>query len=70
MRITCKHCGCSGKYIDYTGEQMQNSGSVTPGYAIVDCKYCKGTGYIDEDEIISVPRRFVKDEYFNDQMYK
>jgi hypothetical protein len=29
------------------------------------CKYCKGTGWIDEDEKFTVSRKFIKDEYFN-----
>ena len=51
----CKHCSSSGIYIDYQPTYDQ---------VAVPCKYCQGKGYIDEEEVISVPRKFVKDEYY------
>jgi hypothetical protein len=67
MEIPCKHCISSGNYI---GMPIYNYPSYTGGpppvqISINPCRYCKGKGYIDEDEIISVPRKYIKDEYFN-----
>ena len=50
----CKHCSSSGVYI---GILMISE----------DCKYCNGMGWINEDEIISVPRKYVNNEYFEIQ---
>jgi len=53
----CKHCSSSGLYVDWNGY-----------YAVpVPCKYCNGTGWIDEDEKITIPRKYVKDDYFEDK---
>ena len=62
----CKHCSSSGIYIDYVGHPIQqtNIGYFSPIQAI-GCKYCGGLGYIDEDAPITVSRKYVKDEYFN-----
>jgi hypothetical protein len=45
------------------GELTTSAGqeSITIG---VNCKYCSGKGWIDLDELIVVPRKYVKDEYF------
>jgi hypothetical protein len=69
MNKPCKHCSSSGAYIDFfrTPQTSATIATVASPYAIVPCKYCQGKGYIDEDEIISVPRKFIKDEYFNNQ---
>jgi len=69
MNKPCKHCCSSGHYI---GMPIYNEITYTGGPPAVqiymsNCKYCGGKGYIDEEEIISVPRKFVKDEYFNNQ---
>jgi DnaJ-class molecular chaperone len=57
MNKNCNHCGSSGNYVDYGGPDNP--------IIIVPCKYCKGMGYIDEDEMIEIPRKYIKDEYFN-----
>ena len=66
----CNHCSSSGVYIDYVGYPpygVTGTGyELTPARA-TECKYCQGKGYIDEDELFSVPRKYVKDEYFNDK---
>lgn len=65
MKIPCSHCCSSGnymQYVEYLGYHITNP--VAINYEIGPCKYCKGTGWIDEDEIIQVPRKFIKDEYF------
>jgi DnaJ-class molecular chaperone len=65
MVKSCKHCSGSGKYIAYGGPvEMTTAGFSKGGAIVVNCKYCNGTGQIDEEEIISVPRKYVKDEYF------
>ena len=67
MNQPCKHCSSSGIYIDYVGypqSSVTGIGTISP-IQCVPCKYCGGKGYINEDEIISVPRKYIKDEYFN-----
>jgi DnaJ-class molecular chaperone len=66
---SCKHCASSGIYIDYVGYPPYSYGTsvgyeLTPNKA-TPCKYCQGKGYIDENEFITVPRKYVKDEYFD-----
>ena len=66
--ITCNHCSGSGKYISYGGVYggVVTTGNITGGAVLVDCKYCSGNGYIDENEIIiNVPRKHVRDSYFD-----
>jgi len=65
----CKHCSSSGICI---GMPIYNTPSCTGGSSVHEipyypCKYCNGKGWIDEEEVISVPRKFVKDEYFEDK---
>ncbi len=62
----CDKCSCSGIYIGWGGPVVITTGSISGGAIATDCKYCNGKGYIDDEEIISVPRKYVKDEYFND----
>jgi hypothetical protein len=47
--------------------QSTSVGNVSPTM-IVACKYCKGKGWVDENELIIVPRKYIKDEYFNDML--
>jgi len=64
MKKPCTKCSQSGIYVDYIGyDPSFNSKSSIP-YANVPCKYCNGTGWIDDEELITVPRKYVKDEYF------
>lgn len=65
---TCKHCSGSGIYI---GMPICNAPTYTGGppayqYNSMPCKYCNGKGYIDEDELFTVKRKYVKDEYFKE----
>ena len=62
----CKHCCSSGNTLSYIGNSYPDSISTACGYnhIITHCKYCNGKGWIDENEIISVPRNYVKDEFF------
>ena len=67
MKKPCKHCCSSGNYVDYVGyEQPQTTaiGTISP-IRLVPCRYCNGNGYIDEDEIVAVPRKYVKDEFYD-----
>jgi DnaJ-class molecular chaperone len=64
---SCKHCASSGIYIDHVGYppySITGIGVISP-IQTVPCKYCQGKGYIDENEFITVPRKYVKDEYFD-----
>lgn len=61
----CDKCSCSGIYIEYGGTVEITTGGITGGAVATACKYCNGKGYIDDEEIISVPRKYIKDEYFN-----
>ena len=69
MEKSCKHCASSGVYIDYAGYLPYSTTitayELTPNRAI-PCKYCQGKGYIDDGDLITVPRKYVKDEYFNE----
>lgn len=58
MLKPCTQCSCSGIYIGYRGPTTSGT---YPAYA---CIACKGKGWIEEDEQILVPRKFVKDEYW------
>jgi hypothetical protein len=60
MQKPCNHCCQTGFYTDYHP-------SVSSGGVAVKCKFCNGTGWIDDEERISVPRKCVKDEYFTDR---
>lgn len=62
----CKHCCSSGTVI---GMPIYNENSFTGGPPPVEislqwCKYCNGKGWIDENELMTVPRKYVKDEYY------
>ena len=64
----CDHCSRSGIYIGYVGYRNNvHTGSQMGdiNYNQLPCKYCDGKGYIDEDEMMTVPRKYVKDEYFD-----
>ena len=58
MLTPCIKCSCSGIYIGW------NAGSANGLYPAFACPACKGRGWIEEDEQILVPRKFVKDEYW------
>ena len=62
----CYHCSCSGIYIGYGG---YNHGTQNDGIIAIECKckYCQGKGWIDEDQEMTVPRKYVKDEYFKEK---
>ncbi len=47
----CEKCSSSGIYVGINCISE-------------NCKYCNGKGYIDEDELITVPRKYIKDNYF------
>lgn len=67
---SCKHCGQSGIYICYMGIQTEaTTGNIPSSYKEVPCKFCNGKGWIDEDELLTVPRKYVKDEYFDRKGY-
>ena len=56
-------CGCGFKI----GAPVYDSFTTTAPIVItntIECKKCKGTGWYNVDEIISVPIKYVKDEYF------
>jgi hypothetical protein len=66
----CKHCCSSGNYV---GMPIYNGPSFTGGpppvtIPIQPCKYCNGKGWIDEDEPIKVPRKYINDDYFNNPL--
>ena len=67
MKTPCKHCSSSGIYITYVGYPSIMSTGITQTYDTIPCKYCDGLGYIDEDKFITVPRKYVKDEYFENR---
>jgi hypothetical protein len=58
MLKPCTQCSCSGVYVGWAGP---SNSSMYPAYV---CSCCKGKGWIEEDEQILVPRKFVKDEYW------
>jgi hypothetical protein len=63
----CKHCLSSENYVDYIGypqQQITGIGTISP-IQVIPCKFCGGEGYIDETKLITVQRKYVKDEYFN-----
>jgi len=65
----CKHCCSSGNYV---GIPIYNEITFTGGpppvvIPILPCKYCGGDGYIDDDKIMTVKRKYVKDEYFYEE---
>jgi hypothetical protein len=68
MKVPCKHCCQSGSAVTLIGPPALPS--LTGGYfypynhIINKCKFCNGTGWIDDQEMITVPRKYVKDEYF------
>lgn len=69
MKKTCKYCSGSGIYIDYVGYTGHAVERTTSGinyipYQSVPCRSCNGTGWIDDEEVVSVPRKFVKEEYW------
>ena len=66
MKVPCTHCCQSGKCISYTGYPSSVSTPVSSRlpYVIADCRFCRGTGWIDDEEEMIIPRKFIKDEYF------
>jgi hypothetical protein len=64
--IPCKQCSQSAIYINYSGRRTDGTTACygENGIEAIPCRFCNGKGWIDEDEIISVPRKYVKDEYF------
>ena len=65
MNIPCKHCSCSGTYIGWAGYPTYDStGRISGGTVALNCRFCNGKGWINEDELITVPRKYIKDEYF------
>jgi hypothetical protein len=56
----CKHCCSSGNYVDY--------GGYSNPAVLVPCKYCEGTGWIDENKPITVPRKYVNDDFFENNL--
>jgi len=68
MKKPCNRCCSSGIVIKYVGYKTPGgcgtTGFMDYNYTQVKCPKCEGKGYIDEDEIVSVPRKYVKDEYY------
>ena len=60
MKEPCKACGCSGIYIDY--------GGYSTGGIAAACKVCNGSGWVDGDDVVTVPRKYVIKEYW--EVYK
>ncbi len=48
----------------YTGlsSSIPNTGNICA--SSVNCKHCNGLGWIDPDEQITVPRKYVKESYY------
>lgn len=65
MKIPCKHCSCTGFIIGPPIYQNSTTLGFETKISTSHCKYCNGEGWIDEDEPITVPRKHVKDDYFN-----
>jgi len=62
----CKKCGGSGNNVGWAGPIKYSTTGTKGGSVLIKCKYCDGKGYYDEEELITVQRKYVKDEYFND----
>ena len=63
----CEHCSGSGIYVGWAGSPVYSTGGLISGGAVaINCKYCDGTGWIDEDELITITiqRKYIKDEYY------
>lgn len=70
MKIPCKHCCQSGNVVEYIGPPIHPSSTAYHypfNHAIGSCPYCKGTGWIDDEDKITVERKYIKDEYFKHQ---
>lgn len=66
MKQPCKQCSGSGIYIDYLVRTPSWSSTCnTEGnYQPIPCKSCKGTGWVDDEEMVTVPRKFVKESWW------
>jgi len=63
--MSCKYCSSSGRYISYGGYTYGGTGDLSGIVAnIIDCKACNGTGHFDEEELVTVPKKHVKEEYW------
>ena len=63
--MSCKYCSSSGRYIGYGGYAYGDTGGQSGIIAVeIDCKACGGTGHFDEEELVTVPKKYVKDEYW------
>jgi len=63
----CDHCSGTGVYTAYGGPIKITTGGFSGGPVAVSCKYCGGNGWIDEEEMMTVPRKYVKDKYFEQE---
>jgi len=70
MITGCEYCSSVGFKVGYGGYDLDKS--TAGGYVgicgiKVKCKACNGKGYYNDEENISVPRKFIKEEYFNEK---
>jgi hypothetical protein len=65
MKKPCDKCCCTGFTIGWSGQEIHTTaGRISGGAVSIPCKKCDATGWFDEDSEISVPIKYVKDEYF------
>lgn len=66
MKVPCKYCCQSGNVVEYIGYPVNSTGYYPQqlnNYTISICKSCNGTGWVDDEEMIRVPRKYIKDEF-------
>ena len=64
MLKPCERCSCSGFIVGMPVVSQGTAGP--PGFLLTStpCPKCKGAGWYDPDELVTVPREWIKDEYW------
>lgn len=68
MLKPCSKCSCSGYYVDYLGYNNISTSAIINNSTLSICKICNGKGWLEEDELILVPRKYIKDEYYENKI--
>lgn len=69
MTKQCSYCLGSGLYIYYNAHDIvyYGTGDTSNKTRSIDCPHCSGLGWIDDEQLFTVPRKYVKDEYFKER---
>jgi len=71
MIKTCEICAGTGFLVGYANSFSSDStaGQTVSGYPRIECKKCNGEGKYNEDREVTVPIKFVNEEYWKNENY-